>query len=80
MKVNIRSDSPIQKTRTTDVPTLRSKFSALLVPGVAARNFAGPGYLIGMLGLTYRRVQTVLAIPAMFKSDEVPRVNIKTTD
>ena len=80
MKVSIRNDAPIQKARSTDIPVFRSKFSAVLTQATPAINFAGPGYLIGMLGLTYTRIQTVPMVPGTYKSDEVPTVNIKTTD
>ena len=80
MKVNIRNDAPTQKARSTDIPVFRSKFSAVLSAGIPAINFAGKGYLMGMLGLTYTKVQTIPSVPGTYKSDEVPTVNIKTTD
>ena len=82
MKANIRNDAPTSRVRSTDAPTLRTRYSnfGVLTPAVAAINFAGPGYLIGMLGLTYTRVQTVPGTPAMFRSDDVPTANIRSTD
>ena len=82
MKANIRNDAPTSKVRNTDAPILRTRYSntGVLSPAVPAQMFAGPGYLIGMLGLTYTKVQTVLGIPAMFRSDDVPTANIRNTD
>lgn len=82
MKANIRNDAPTSRVRNTDAPILRTRYSnfGVLVPAVAAINFAGPGYLIGVLGLTYTRTQTTPEIPAVFRSDDIPIVSIRNTD
>jgi hypothetical protein len=76
----IRNDAPAIKVRNVDVPNVRSRFSTILSAGSLAANFAGAGYLIGMLGLTYSKVQTVPATPASFKSDDILVVRIRNTD
>ena len=80
MKVNIRNDVLTAKVRVTDIPIVRTRFSPILALPVDAHNFGGPGYLMGMLGLTYTRTQTVATIPATFKSDDIPLVRIRNTD
>ena len=82
MKINIRNDAPTQKVRTTDAPILRTRYSnfGILTSAIPSFTFAGPGYLIGMLGLTYTKIQTIPAIPATYRSDDIPRVNIRNTD
>ena len=76
----IGENPSINEIRTTDIPTFRARYSGILLAAVPAVNFAGAGYLIGMLALTYSKVQTIPAVPAVFKSDEVPNVRIRTTD
>ena len=81
MKVSIRNDAPTIKVRNTDTPSVRSaNFSGVLSQMVSGRDFAGKGYLIGMLALTYSKIQNAGGSPAIFKSDDIPRVRINNTD
>lgn len=80
MKVNIRSDSPTLRVRNTDVPTVGVRYSSFMSPADPGMVFAGPGYLIGMLGMTYTKIQSFGSTPAMFNSDDIPRVRIRNTD
>ena len=80
MKANIRNDAPTAKVRDVDLPIARSRYSGFLSAATPAKSFAGAGHLMGMLALTYNKAQTVPSIPATFKSDEVPVVNIRNTD
>ena len=81
MKVNIRNDAPTSRVRSSDMPNFRtSKGSNVLIPAIDAVSFAGKGYLMGMLALTYNKIQTIPAVPAVFKSDDIPVVRIRNTD
>ena len=77
---NIRNDAPTAKVRNVDLPLVRSRYSGVLTAGTAASSFAGKGYLIGMLALTYSKIQTTPATSATFKSDDIPLVRIRNTD
>ena len=74
------TDSPVGRIRTTDSPIGYGRYSGISVAEIAASNFAGAGYLIGMLALTYSKVQIKAATPAIFKSDDIPIVRIRNTD
>ena len=74
MKATIRNDAPTIKVRNVDLPIVRVGYSGLLSQ---TQSFAGAGYLIGMLALTYSGAQK---IPATFKSEDIPVVGIRTTD
>lgn len=74
------TDNPTGLIRTTDSPTGFAKYSGILASEIVALNFAGKGYLIGMLALTYSKVQTRGALSTTFKSDDIPIGRIRTTD
>lgn len=81
MKATIRNDAPTAKVRNVDVPSVRSRPGAdVLSAGADAISFAGAGFLMGMLALTYSEEQEVAAIPATFRSDDVPIARIRNTD
>lgn len=80
MKATISNDAPTSRVRNTDMPTIRAGHSALMTPAVPGTSFAGQGYLIGMLGLTYTKVQNFGSTPAMFYSDDIPHVRVRNTD
>ena len=74
------TDNPIGLIRTTDSPIGKIGHSGILIAESLAKSFAGKGYLIGMLALTYSKVQTRGVVSAVFQSEDRPIVNIRTTD
>lgn len=83
-RATIGNDVPTIRVRNTDMPSVRTRYSGILstTPGSSGTNFAGKGYLIGMLGLTYSKVQNIgfIASSTVFKSDDVPTVRVRNTD
>ena len=81
MRSRIQTNIPTVRVRNVDVPKLRAVGSpGVLVPAQGAMSFSGPGYLMGMLALTYTKIQTRQEVPAIFRSDYVPFARIRTTD
>ena len=74
------TDSPVGRIRTTDSPTGYGRYSGILSAAVAGTDFAGKGFLIGMLALTYSKVQNIGGVAIIYKSDDIPVVRIRTTD
>ena len=79
-KAAIRTDVPTAMLRNIDIPTAKSRYSGILTNEIASKSFAGKGYLIGMLALTYIKAQNTGDSPAIFKSNDVPTARIRITD
>ena len=80
-KGSIRTtDSPVGRIRTTDSPTGYGRYSGILSAAVAGTDFAGKGYLIGMLALTYSKIQNKGAVAVIYKSDDIPIGRIRNVD
>lgn len=79
-QANIRNDAPTMRVRNTDLPRVRSRYSGVLSESTAGTSFGGKGFLMGILALTYSKIQVIGASSIVYKSDDVPIVKIRNTD